>query len=883
MGRHVSSRCAIDGLWSSEAVPALEGSVAERPREGDHTLIECAFDLRVPKGGSEWRLARTPEDKREAELLKDVSWQDVACSSRQWESLRTDLDAAWQQWCQDSQAWLSAAGALGDRVPERALGSEPRLRSGQHRVSAGQSVQERRVRRLVRRLREAQVLQHRGRQVPSELQAALLKSPTGTVDLEDVRMQRYGALLRVAQARLEAILEAKQREALTKWKEDIHTVRGACRWLKREEAVPQLLQTEDGQVLTQPSQALPALKAYWGRIFGCPPHPGADHEGFWSLYCRFLRGPVSPFPTLDPLTAEQIKSAAKACIHKAGGPDGLTPRMIARLPDGALSRLADVLNRCEMEGRFPSSLSHWRVVFIPKKRKGKIATLGDVRPVAIGPTVYRLWGRLRLQALSQGLASLLLPCQGGGLKGQDAETLVASYHLDFPPESWGHGVMLDYAKAFDATDWQLCTEMLRQMALPEPVVRLLEDQWCRHSRWLSFSGAATTPLRGARGLPQGDPWSPGCLALLLSLPAQQVEREVPEAATLLFADDRTVIAQSLGALQRAKDSWTNLETVSRLRTQETKSRRFARTKTALSECEEAGIACDAAAPMLGVSVGCDQRDPSREEVEREEATKHLATRLSFLPLSLRFKAFLASTTLACKASWGAVLSGRCLSSAEKQRFGFAFRLAVKGQGVGPADRSSRPLQRVLVLGHCCNLGLLGVQKTLGALARWTRLSRGLGKDPTRCDLAGSQVGQALVSELRALGWGAVRNEWGAFCSADAAHYWRLEDPLQSQKRAGHFLRTSWRVAQFNGWLAHPSRRDAQVARAVGVQVTPDLVERVRKVSALQDGHGLSVMCGGFSTDARWSPAGPIRDSCRDCLGPQCPAIEHVGWHCSHPK
>ena len=184
VGRHVSSRYAIDGLWSSEAVPALAGSVAERPREGDHTLVECAFDLRVPKGGSEWRLARTPEDKREAELLKDVSWQDVACSSRQWESLRTDLDAAWQQWCQDSQAWLSAAGALEDRVPERALGSEPRLRSGQHRVSACQSVQERRVRRLVRRLREAQLLQHRGRNVPSELQAALLRSPTGTVDLE---------------------------------------------------------------------------------------------------------------------------------------------------------------------------------------------------------------------------------------------------------------------------------------------------------------------------------------------------------------------------------------------------------------------------------------------------------------------------------------------------------------------------------------------------------------------------------------------------------------------------------------------------------------------------------------------------------------------------
>lgn len=58
--------------------------------------------------------------------------------------------------------------------------------------------------------------------------------------------------------------------------------------------------------------------------------------------------------------------------------------------------------------------------------------------------------------------------------------------------------------------------------------------------------------------------------------------------------------------------------------------------------------------MLGVSVGCEERGPSTED--KEQATRHLAIRVSFLPCSLRFKACLASTMLASKASWGIVLS-----------------------------------------------------------------------------------------------------------------------------------------------------------------------------------------------------------------------------------
>ena len=124
--------------------------------------------------------------------------------------------------------------------------------------------------------------------------------------------------------------------------------------------------------------------------------------------------------------------------------------MLAVLPAEALERLAALLADCEERDRFPANMRHWRIAFIPKKRKGKIASMDELRPIAVGPIVYRLWSRVCLQSVSDSLSSSLLPTQGGGVQGHDAETetLVTSLHLDFPPAQWPYGVMLDFSKAF---------------------------------------------------------------------------------------------------------------------------------------------------------------------------------------------------------------------------------------------------------------------------------------------------------------------------------------------------------------------------------------------------------------------------------------------------
>ena len=655
--------------------------------------------------------------------------------------------------------------------------------------------------------------------------------------------QQFGNALRLVSDRLEVLLQTKHRQALRSWKEKIHTVSGACKWLKREEAAPLLVADEASTVHTQPSTILPVLKSFWARTFGCDQDQDRS-EQFWERYAPYVRQPSTPWPQLLPVTGAQLREAAKASKHKAGGPDGLSPDMLAALPAEALDRLTALLAACEECGRFPTNMRHWRVVFIPKKRKGKIASVDELRPIAVGPIVYRLWSRVRMQALMGSLSSSLLPSQGGGIRGHDAETLLASFHLDFPPDQWPHGVMLDYAKAFDSTDAQLCIDLFQRTNMPSPIISLIKDQWANHSRWLSFGGATLqNPLTQAKGIPQGDPWAPVALALLLSLPAQDVHARVPQANTLLYLDDRTVLARSRPALLQAVEVWNEFETLTRLKTNISKTKFFARTSEALNEGREARPPVTEAAEMLGVTVGVAGRARSLEETKRMDAAVSIANRLAHMPLAFNVKAYLASSLCAPKAAWGALLGGHPLRQAVRKQFNDCFRYAVIGRKP-QSDSASPELQRVLILGHCSDLGIVALQRTVGALARWAALSRSRGEDPRRVQLRGSQLFDAVTSEFQRFGWWPGRR-WGTFVDR-ARRSWDISAPKALQLKAAHLLRDAWRLAQVVVWRDSPSRRDSALARSINLQITTPLINKLRSLARKQNGDGLAVMCGGAS-------------------------------------
>ncbi|CAE7676109.1 xynB [Symbiodinium sp. CCMP2592] len=875
--RHTNrSKYAIDGIWASETCPATYGAEVANSG-GDHSIAESHFDLSVPPCVPEWRFAKPPRDAGADAVLRTASWQDCASSKEEWTKALDDLNDACSLWCKDAQKWLSRSGGLAGSAYERDLGSKPSLRSGNHKLSSRQAIGERQLRRHIRRLKEARLFQQKGLQVPLPLLKALSHAKLPAQETSDVRSARFGSALSAASDRLQVLLRDNYRQAIKTWKARIHTTHGACRWLKREEAIPSILQDEQGRTLCQPAEAVKALHNFWGHTFGCGPHQGADVEAFWDLFGQYVGQPSVPFPELPPLKGEDLRTMARKNASKVAGLDGLSPRMVSWLPDEALERLAELLNVIETKGVFPDNLKYWKIAFIPKKRKGRIAKLGEVRPLAIGPCLYRIWASLRLQALAPAL-STCLPHQSGGCQGPDAETLVASFELEFPQTEWQFAAMLDYAKAFDSCDVGLCIRLFELLKFPVAVTNLLRDQWFFHSRWLSFSGA-THPeaLWNYKGLPQGDPFAPVALSLLLTLPAKHAARLAPDSATILYLDDRSLLAKSMEQLVAAREAWCQLETCTRFRTHNGKTQLLARTDSALVEFQQAGLEAERSASMLGVSVG-HADGMTADELERQAKTLKLAARLECLLLSHKFKTTLAATVFSPAACWGALPCGRELTKDQCRKYQEAFRCAVKGSE-SAYDRASRPLQQVITLSHRSDMQLVAAQAVLRTLGRWTKGMVKRGAAPTEVDVRASAIGKALERTLAAWAWSRNPRRWGQW--GKRAAVWSLTAPKQEQRKAKHALRESWRLCKVSEWLEHPKRRDSELARNAGVVASPALVKRLHRIAQDSElgGHELSIMSGGMSTDARWCPAGTQRSRCEDCGQDLCPSVDHILWDC----
>ena len=199
----------------------------------------------------------------------------------------------------------------------------------------------------------------RGGRVTEELRRRLLRMAEPGSEAEAIRGGRHGEALTRAKQRLERLLVQEQEVALRNWRERVRTVSGACKWLRQEEAPSQAIQLGDGQVVTHPAQAVETLRDHWAGIFGTP---GANLQGYWERFGRFVQSPTTPFPELRPITKEQLREAIRPMANTAGGLDGFTPRFLM-----CLQRLVALLSLCEQRAIFPEAMKQWKIVFLPKK------------------------------------------------------------------------------------------------------------------------------------------------------------------------------------------------------------------------------------------------------------------------------------------------------------------------------------------------------------------------------------------------------------------------------------------------------------------------------------------------------------------------------------
>ncbi|CAL1145493.1 unnamed protein product [Cladocopium goreaui] len=350
-----------------------------------------------------------------------VEWNDVAVSNQHWSKALKDPETAFKMWASDAEQWLVKSGFLQDQRPEKTLADSPKLLSGAHRMGSLQSLAERQIRRLLRRLQEAHFLQLHGRPVPTPLRNRLIcNGSVPQAERDAIKRGAWGLAIKLVTERLRLIQTNAKNQRVSEWKKFVHTIPGACRWVQRESPKPMVIELGGGNVVTSPVQAV-----------------------------EFL----------------------------------------------------------------------------------------------------------------------------------------------------------------------------------------------------------------SQGIPQGDGWSPIALSLVLSVVQRYQTRHVPCAKTLLYIDDRTILARNMQDLTNALHLWQRLEDVTRMRTNARKTQPIARSGDAYESLKQQGWEALRVGTVLGVSLGMCPRSPTLNETKRADGLATIARRIGVLPVTRKFRALLASLVLTSKASWGWVPNG----------------------------------------------------------------------------------------------------------------------------------------------------------------------------------------------------------------------------------
>ena len=869
--KHDRSQHYIDGVWSSAGLQAV-ASYDDVPGPSDHSVAHAVLNIKPHKGPQKFRFAKPRDPGFDPVGSVDFDfWDHVATSKAEWSASFSDIDQAFHLWCSDVEKWLNHVLPPPSKEPERSLGSEPRTLHSTSRMGIAQSIEERQLRRHLRRLKECKTLAWKGRRPDRQLFRHLLSPLIPDDEKLLIRQGLWGPAINKSTARLDTLLYTSKTEALSRWKQRVHTLSGASRWLKQEEQVALAVKNEEGRVISSTAAAVETLRDFWRPVFGTP-DAAVDPELFLDHYREYLPEPTQ-CPEVPEITLQDLRREIRAMRGKATGLDGVSPDILGGLPDAALTRLIELFELFEQKQAWPQTLVHWRIVMLPKVKDGDFCSVSNTRPIAVGPVLYRLWGKLRMKTLAPWLAQFTHPMQAGGVGGQDAETLTLSLEMLYPEQDFPFWCGLDYKKAFDSLDFSIPLRILKFLGLPPQIHGLLQHQWTNHKRWIAFGGAAAkSPLTGCQGLPQGDVFSPIALALTLRPVLERVNVLVPHSHTFLYLDDRSIVAKSMEALTQAQTVWDELETFTRLRTSPPKTQLFARTWDVYGDLVSQGLRPEVTADTLGISL----RLPSctgntKKEAQRERKFSTAALRLALLPVSLRLRSTLAALCLAPLKTWGGLLNQRLPTKSTCKDYASKLRAAVKGSD-SPGDHSDRHLQRILLLGHHSDLLFMHAQRTLRALNRWVGFAQRFGWPlPVSSTPTLSLLDSALSS------WHIQSTpQWGTWSWPSGR--WSITEPLQAPHFA-HLLRSQWRRCEFQSWLSS-TRNDASVARSVGLEISHQFIDRLHNQTHDLDGDSLAVACGGFHTDAHFIPgAAPARDFCYDCGDPVAPHTIHLFWHC----
>ena len=166
-----------------------------------------------------------------------------------------------------------------------------------------------------------------------------------------------------------------------------------------------------------------------------------------------------------------------------------------------------------------------QLVTIVKKKNGKL-TMGGFRPIAMLPTMYRLFSKNLQQLADQAIHTRYGP-QYGHVPGRQAPVFILRRMVEQANE-WRISIFVmvcDVAAAFDHVSHHLITDAMEALQVPPVLVAAWIREYRGSETYVKLDDILTPGVRCTRSVPQGDPYAANWFGAALDVPATAFEME----------------------------------------------------------------------------------------------------------------------------------------------------------------------------------------------------------------------------------------------------------------------------------------------------------------------------------------------------------------------
>merc|ERR1712086_896076 len=185
-----------------------------------------------------------------------------------------------------------------------------------------------------------------------------------------------------------------------------------------------------------------------------------------------------------------------------------------------------VLNTWWDTGQGPKDITDARVASIYKK--GNPSKQENYRPISLLCSLYKVMTSIIQKRLEQGIEQEIQPTRYGFRRGRSTINAVhAIRRIMDRAERTGEElniILLDWEKAFDKITHSSLLKTLRRFAVPETLLRLIENVYLNPQFTVKLHGTESDLFRQHTGIRQGCPLSPYLFLLVMSAIWADIDR-----------------------------------------------------------------------------------------------------------------------------------------------------------------------------------------------------------------------------------------------------------------------------------------------------------------------------------------------------------------------